>query len=60
MNLDCRKRKKSITRNPQAPTMSGQEPCGEIIRGSSSLTDMDSSTSIPYDDNLLDGNNLLL
>ena len=60
MHLDYRKRKKSITRDPQAPTVSGQEPCGEIIRESSSSTDLDSSTSIPYDDNLLDGNCLLL
>ena len=36
--------------------MSSQEQCGAMSSESRSSTDVDSSTSIPYDDTLLDGN----
>ena len=59
MCLAYRKCTKSIGRNSHAPTASSQVLRGETHGKSTSSNDMDSSTSSPYNDNLLDGEYLL-
>ena len=58
MFFDYRKCKNKFRGQPQVPKLSGREPCTETNQESASLTDENSSTSSPYDDNVLDGNNL--
>ena len=55
LHCDCRNRKRSIRRFPKVPTISTQESFGET-QGDTFSNDLDSSTSSPYDDNLLEGN----
>ena len=53
--IDYRKRTPNIRMPPEVPPTSGLHICAEAQNESSSLSDSDSSYSLPYDDNLLHG-----